>query len=84
MIQILGLVNFGTQTKVCSHTFFIQSLHTLSVLFSTFSFGSCGRGGGAVMETAPYNDTTHGSFIIVTIMGLDGITGGQLGVLGEP
>lgn len=28
------------------------------------------------METAPCNDTTHGSIIIVTIMALDGITGG--------
>lgn len=36
------------------------------------------------METAPCNDTTHGSLITVTIMGLDGITGGQLGLLGAP
>ena len=36
------------------------------------------------MEIGPRNDTTHGSIIIVTIMELDGITGGQVGVLGAP
>lgn len=47
-------------------------------------FAFCSEGvRGAVMETAPCNDTTHGSIIIVTIMGLDGITGGNLACL-EP
>lgn len=36
------------------------------------------------METAPCNDTTHGYIIIVTIMGLDGITGGQRGASRAP
>lgn len=67
--------------------FYTQSQTKLlfySLVQSTFCFSFClGGGGFAVSETAPCNDATHGSVIIVTVMGLDGITGGDFVCAGD-
>lgn len=65
--------------------FYAQSqTQNFLLLYSLLYLWRGGGGESAVMETAPCNDTARGSIIIMTIMGLDGIAGGQVGVLRAP